>query len=190
MCNTDAHFVNMFLSAAHNLNILLTLFIMLAAAKILAEIFERLRQPAIVGEILAGVLIGPSLLNWVTSSEITNLLAEVGVIFLLFTVGLETKPVSIFRVGKLALLVAVLGVAAPFVAGYLLLQAWGGTVVQSLFIGTAMVATSVGITARVLSGMGVLDAPASRIILGAAVIDDILGLLILALVASACCRAN
>lgn len=175
----------MFLSAAHNLNILLTLFVMLAAAKVLAEIFERLRQPAIVGEILAGVLIGPSVLNWVTPSEVTNTLAEVGVIFLLFTVGLETKPVTIFRVGKLALIVAVLGVAAPFIAGYLLLQAWGGTVVQSLFIGTALVATSVGITARVLAGMGVLDAPASRIILGAAVIDDILGLLILALVASA-----
>lgn len=175
----------MLLSAAHNLNILLTLFVMLAAAKVLAEIFERLRQPAIVGEILAGVLIGPSVLNWVTPSEVTNTLAEVGVIFLLFTVGLETKPVTIFRVGKLALIVAVLGVAAPFIAGYLLLQAWGGTVVQSLFIGTALVATSVGITARVLAGMGVLDAPASRIILGAAVIDDILGLLILALVASA-----
>lgn len=174
----------MFLSAAPNLDILLTLFVMLAAAKVLAEIFERLRQPAIVGEILAGVLIGPSVLHWVTPSEITNTLAEVGVIFLLFTVGLETKPIAIFRVGKLALIVAVLGVAAPFVAGYFLLQAWGGTVVQSLFIGTAMVATSVGITARVLAGMGVLNAPASRIILGAAVIDDILGLLILALVAS------
>lgn len=175
----------MFLLANQGLDILLTLFVMMAAAKVLAEIFERLKQPAIVGEILAGVLIGPSVLNWVAPSEITRTLAEVGVIFLLFTVGLETKPVAIFRVGKIALLVAVLGVAAPFVAGYLLLQAWGGTVVQSLFLGTAMVATSVGITARVLTGMGLLDAPASRIILGSAVIDDILGLLILALVASA-----
>ena len=175
----------MFLLANQGLDILLTLFVMMAAAKVLAEIFERLKQPAIVGEILAGVLIGPSVLNWVAPSEITKTLAEVGVIFLLFTVGLETKPVAIFRVGKIALLVAVLGVAAHFVAGYLLLQAWGGTVVQSLFLGTAMVATSVGITARVLTGMGLLDAPASRIILGSAVIDDILGLLILALVASA-----
>lgn len=174
----------MFLLANQSLSTLLTLFVMMAAAKILAEIFERLRQPAIVGEILAGVLIGPSLLNLVTPSEITNTLAEVGVIFLLFTVGLETKPVAIFRVGKIAVIVAMLGVAAPFIAGYFLLQAWGGTVVQSLFIGTALVATSVGITARVLAGMGVLEAPASRIILAAAVIDDILGLLILALVAS------
>ena len=175
----------MLLFATQSLDILFTLFVMLAAAKVLAEIFERLRQPAIVGEILAGVLIGPSVLRWVAPSEITNTLAEVGVIFLLFSVGLATKPVAIFRVGRAALLVAVLGVAAPFVAGYFLLQSWGGTVVQSLFLGTAMVATSVGITARVLAGMGLLDAPASRIILGAAVIDDILGLLILALVASA-----
>ena len=185
LCDTAGRLVNMFLSAAPNLDILLTLFVMMAAAKVLAETFERLRQPAIVGEILAGVLIGPSVLNWVAPAEITNALAEVGVIFLLFTVGLETKPVSIFRVGKLAIIVAILGVAAPFVAGYFLLLAWGGTVVESLFIGTALVATSVGITARVLAGMGVLDARASRIILGAAVIDDILGLLILALVASA-----
>ena len=173
------------LSTNHNLDILLALFVMMAAAKVLAEIFERLRQPAIVGEILAGVLIGPSVLGWVAPSEITNTLAEIGVIFLLFTVGLETKPATIFRVGKTALLVAVLGVVAPFAAGYLLLQLWGGTVVQSLFLGTAMVATSVGITARVLNAMGLLDAPASRIILGAAVIDDILGLLLLALVMSA-----
>jgi Kef-type K+ transport system membrane component KefB len=175
----------MLLSTNHNLDLLLALFVMMAAAKVLAEIFERLRQPAIVGEILAGVLIGPSVLAWVAPSEITNTLAEIGVIFLLFTVGLETKPATIFRVGKTALLVAVLGVVAPFAAGYLLLQLWGGTVVQSLFIGTAMVATSVGITARVLNAMGLLDAPASRVILGAAVIDDILGLLLLALVMSA-----
>lgn len=175
----------MLLSTNHNLDILLALFVMMAAAKVLAEIFERLRQPAIVGEILAGVLIGPSLLGWVAPSEITNTLAEIGVIFLLFTVGLETKPATIFRVGKTALLVAVLGVVAPFAAGYMLLQFWGGTVVQSLFLGTAMVATSVGITARVLNAMGLLDAPASRVILGAAVIDDILGLLLLALVMSA-----
>ena len=175
----------MLLSTNHNVDILLALFVMMAAAKVLAEIFERLRQPAIVGEILAGVLIGPSVLGWVVPSEITNTLAEIGVIFLLFTVGLETKPATIFRVGKTALLVAILGVVAPFAAGYLLLQLWGGTVVQSLFLGTAMVATSVGITARVLNAMGLLDAPASRVILGAAVIDDILGLLLLALVMSA-----
>jgi len=173
------------LSTETGVNILLSLFVMLAAAKVIAEVFERLRQPAVVGEILAGVLIGPSVLGWVAPSELTNTLAEIGVIFLLFTVGLETKPSAIFKVGAKAALVAVLGVIAPFVAGYLLLWLRGATTVESLFLGTAMVATSVGITARVLAGMGVLSAQTSRIILGAAVIDDILGLLILALVSSA-----
>lgn len=164
--------------------VLLTLFIMLVAAKLMAELFERLRQPAVAGEILAGVIIGPSLLAWATPSEITSILAEIGVIFLLFTVGLETKPTAIFKVGKRAALVAVLGVIAPFLGGWLLMSAWGGTGVEALFVGTAMVATSVGITARVLSRMGLLDAPTARIILGAAVIDDILGLLVLAIVSS------
>lgn len=164
--------------------ILLTLLIMLAAAKILAEIFERLRQPAVVGEILAGVIIGPELLRWVAPTEITHTLAEIGVIFLLFTVGLETKPATIFQVAKRAVVVALLGVITPFLAGWVLMKAWGGSGLEALFLGTAMVATSVGITARVLSAMGVLDALTSRIILGAAVIDDILGLMILAVVSS------
>jgi Kef-type K+ transport system membrane component KefB len=161
---------------------LLALFIMLVAAKLMAELFERLRQPAIVGEILAGILIGPGVLNWVAPTYLTNSLAEIGVIFLLFTVGLETKPAAIFKVGLRAALVAVLGVIAPFVGGWLLMRAWGATSIEALFVGTAMVATSVGITARVLSAMGVLETTTARIILGAAVIDDILGLLILAVV--------
>jgi len=178
--------VNYFLAAATGgeARVLLTLFIMLVAAKLMAELFERLRQPAVAGEILAGVIIGPSLLGWAAPSEITSLLAEIGVIFLLFTVGLETKPASIFRVGKQAAVVAVLGVVAPMLGGWLLMRAWGSTSIEALFVGTAMVATSVGITARVLSGMGLLDAPTARIILGAAVIDDILGLLVLAIVSS------
>ena len=177
----------MFLAATtgHGTEILLTLFVMLLAAKLMAEIFERLRQPAVVGEILAGVMIGQGVLGWVAPSEMTDTLAEIGVIFLLFTVGLETKPSAIFNVGKSAFLVAVLGVIAPFVGGYLVMRAWGSTNIEALFIGTAMVATSVGITARVLSAMGVLDAPTSRVILGAAVIDDILGLLVLAVVSGA-----
>jgi Na+:H+ antiporter len=178
--------MNYFIGAAvgEETKVLLTLFIMLAAAKFMAELFERLRQPAVAGEIMAGILIGPSLLNLAAPSEITNILAEIGVIFLLFNVGLETKPAAIFKVGKSAAIVAVLGVILPFVAGWLLMKAWGSTSVESLFVGTALVATSVGITARVLSAMGLLDAPTARIILGAAVIDDILGLLVLAVVSS------
>ena len=164
--------------------VILSLFVMLAAAKIMAEIFERLRQPAVVGEILAGIVIGPSLLGWVTPSELITILAEFGVIFLLFTVGLETKPKDILRVGPRATIVAVLGVVIPFAAGFLIAMAWDGSSVEAMFIGAALVATSVGITARVLGSMGLLDLPTSRIILGAAVIDDILGLLILSLVSS------
>jgi len=164
--------------------ILISLFIMLAAAKVMAEIFERLRQPAVVGEILAGILIGPSLLGWVEPNEIIQMVAEIGVIFLLFNVGLETKPSAILNVGLRAALVAVVGVILPFIGGYLLMIAWGSPTIEALFIGTAMVATSVGITVRVLSALGVLDAPTSRIILGAAVIDDVLGLLVLAIVSS------
>jgi Na+:H+ antiporter len=178
--------MNYFIGAAmgEETRILLTLFIMLAAAKFMAELFERLRQPAVAGEIIAGILIGPSLLNLAAPTEITSILAEIGVIFLLFNVGLETKPAAIFKVGKSAAMVAVLGVVLPFIAGWLLMKAWGSTRVESLFVGTALVATSVGITARVLSAMGLLDAPTARIILGAAVIDDILGLLVLAVVSS------
>jgi Kef-type K+ transport system membrane component KefB len=165
-------------------SVLLALFVMLAAAKLMAEIFERLRQPAVVGEILAGVVIGPSLLGWVAPSELINILAEIGVIFLLFTVGLETKPQAIFQVGRRALIVAVLGVVLPFIAGYAIAIWWDGLFVEAMFVGAALVATSVGITARVLGSMGLLDLQTSRIILGAAVIDDILGLIILSLVSS------
>lgn len=164
--------------------VLLTLFIMLVGAKLMGELFELLRQPSVAGEIVAGVIIGPAVLNLAAPSAIINVLAEIGVIFLLFNVGLETKPAAIFRVGKRAALVAVLGVAVPLLGGWFLMRCWGGNSIEALFVGTAMVATSVGITARVLSGMGLLDAPTARIILGAAVIDDILGLLVLTVVSS------
>ncbi|MBI4470648.1 MAG: cation:proton antiporter [Acidobacteria bacterium] len=170
--------------------VLLGLLIIFASAKLMAELFERLRQPAVIGEIFAGILIGPSVLKWVEPTEITNVLAEVGVIFLLFTVGLDTQTRDLFRVGKRALAVAVLGVIVPFLIGYLLME-WLGydwlgdhSKIESIFVGAAMVATSVGITARVLGDMGLLHLEVSRIILGAAVIDDVLGLIVLAVVSS------
>ncbi|MGB7209119.1 MAG: cation:proton antiporter, partial [Pyrinomonadaceae bacterium] len=173
-----------FAAAIDHSAVILSLFVMLAAAKIMAEVFERLKQPVVVGEILAGIVIGPSLLGWVAPSELITILAEIGVIFLLFTVGLETKPQAIFQVGKRAVVVAVLGVLLPFVAGYFIAMWWDGDFVEAMFVGAALVATSVGITARVLGSMGLLDLQTSRIILGAAVIDDILGLIILSLVSS------
>ena len=169
-------------AAVDHSTVLLSLFLILAAAKVMAEIFERLKQPAVVGEILAGVIIGPSLLGWVEPSDLLAIIAEIGVIFLLFMVGLETKPQDILRVGKRAFLVGTLGVVFPFIAGYGIAMWWDGSFVEAMFIGAAMVATSVGITARVLGSLGLLDRETSRIILGAAVIDDILGLIILSVV--------
>src|SRR5688572_11198902 len=105
--------------------VLFTLFVIFTAAKLSAEIFERLRQPAVVGEILAGVIIGPSLLNLVEPSDVTRALAEIGVILLLFTVGLEINPTALFKVGGRAMLVAVSGVIVPFIAGWMLMYLWG-----------------------------------------------------------------
>lgn len=174
----------LFVAEGHG-RILVTLFVALLAAKLMAELFERLRQPAVVGEILAGVLIGPAVLNWVQPTDVLEALAEIGVIFLLFTVGLETRPSDIYKVGSTAMASAILGVIVPFIAGWALLSLWPGySWVEAVFLGAAMVATSVGITARVLSGMGLITAKASRVILAAAVIDDVIGLLVLAVVSS------
>jgi Kef-type K+ transport system membrane component KefB len=181
MMSGDFAFV---LASAGGEKMLLTLFVMFVAAKLAAEIFERLKMPAVAGEILAGVIIGPSVFALIAPDELTSALSEIGVIFLLFLVGLETKPADIFRVGARATLVAVLGVIVPFAFGYLIMLAWGEGKIEAIFAGAAMVATSVGITARVLGQMGLLSLQTSRIILGAAVIDDILGLLILAVVSS------
>jgi Kef-type K+ transport system membrane component KefB len=170
--------------ADEHTRLLFTLFIMFVAAKLFAEIFERLKQPAVAAEILAGVIIGPSVLNLVQPSELTSTLAEIGVIFLLFRVGLETRPADVFSVGWRATLVAVLGVIVPFIAGYGIFALYDKPRIEAIFVGAALVATSVGITARVLGQMKVLGAESSRIILGAAVIDDVLGLLILAVVSS------
>ena len=178
-------FHELLLAVAPRGQVLLSLFIVLVAAKLAAELFERLRQPAVVGEIIAGVIIGPAVLNIVQPTDVLEALAEVGVVFLLFTVGLETRPSDIFKVGGSATAVAVLGVIIPFVAGWGLLSLWPGhSWVEAVFLGAAMVATSVGITARVLSGMGLITAEASRVILAAAVIDDVIGLLVLAVTTS------
>jgi Na+:H+ antiporter len=173
------------LTGGSHAKILLAFFIILVSAKLMAELCERLGQPAVIGEIIAGVIIGPGLLNLVQPSDVTSALAEIGVIFLLFSVGLETHPSHILKVGGTATLVAVLGVIVPFIAGWGLLSLWPGhSPVEAVFLGATMVATSVGITARVLSVMGLISAEASRVVLAAAVIDDVIGLLVLAVVSS------
>jgi Kef-type K+ transport system membrane component KefB len=162
----------------------LALLIIFGSAKLLAEVCERLGQPGIVGEILAGALVGPSVLGWITPNETLKALSDLGVMFLLFGVGLEVKASELLKVGGKATLVATIGVIVPFFAGWGILAAWGAPQIESVFVGAAMVATSVGITASVLSARGVLHEVASQVILAAAVIDDVLGLIVLAVVSS------
>ena len=166
----------------HSDSIPLMLLVVFGSAKLLGEVFERLRMPGIVGEILAGILIGPGVLRWIAPNDVLNALAELGVMFLLFGVGLEIKRSDLLRVGRIATLVASLGVVAPFFLGWGILAWWGAPRVEGIFVGAAMVATSVGITAKVLNDRGLLSMRASQVILAAAVIDDVLGLLVLAVV--------
>ena len=169
---------------AASVNIPLAMLIVFGSAKLLAEIFERLRLPGIVGEILAGTLIGPSVFGWIEPGTVLNALADLGVMFLLFDAGLHVKSSELLKVGRTAMLVAMLGVATPFAAGYGLLRWWSAPAHECLFVAAAMVATSVGVTAQVLASKGLLETRAARIILAAAVMDDLLGLLVLAVVSS------
>ncbi|EIL91885.1 MULTISPECIES: cation:proton antiporter [Rhodanobacter] len=173
----------------HAADILLTLFVIFVAAQIGAEIAQRIKLPGVVGEIAAGCVIGPSLLGWLSPEQILpgtplDVLAEIGVVLLLFSVGLETRLDDLKKVGKSALLVGVLGVIIPFVAGALWAHGEGFEWIKSMFVAAAFVATSAGITARVLQQLGVLQRIESRVILGAAVIDDILAMLLLGVVSS------
>src|SRR3954469_2840310 len=154
------------------LQIPLSMLIVFASAKLLSEVFERLGQPGIVGEIIAGILIGPHALAWMAPNDVLRILSDLGVMFLLFRVGLEVKASELMKVGGTALAVAVAGVIVPFFAGWGLCSLWGEPRIESIFTGAAMVATSVGITAQVLASRGFLDMRASRVILAAAVVDD------------------
>lgn len=158
------------------------LSILIAATQIMGWVFRRLGQPAVIGELLAGVIVGSSLLGLVEENEVLEFISELGAVFLLFMVGLETRLKDILSVGVPAVVVAVLGIVLPFAGGYLYGGVLGFDQLASLFLGTALVATSVGITARVLGELGVISKSYSRIILGAAVIDDVLGLILLAVV--------
>ena len=158
----------------------LAMLVIFASAKLLAEVFERLGISGIVGEIAAGVLIGPSMLAWVAPNELTISLADLGVMFLLFRVGLEVKPDELLKLGGSATLVAVSGVIVPMIMGWGILRFWGAPQIEAIFVGASMVATSVGITAQVLAAKGLLQQKSAQIILAAAVIDDVLGLLVLA----------
>lgn len=165
-------------------SVLVDLFVLFAAAKVAGELFEAVRQPAVVGELLAGILVGPYVLGWVSAdADVLDVLAELGVIILLFTVGLETSVNALRKVGRLAISVGVLGVVLPFAAGAGLMLLLGYERLDALFVGAALMATSVGVTARVLRDLGAITTKVARVVLGAAVVDDILAIVVLAVVA-------
>ncbi|MCI0391725.1 MAG: cation:proton antiporter [Acidobacteria bacterium] len=173
--------------------VLIGVTVILVIAKLGGELFERFRQPAVLGELIGGITLGNLALAGFTAAEplktneVIGALAEIGVIILLFEVGLESNLAEMMEVGWSSLLVAVAGVVAPFFLGWGVAAYFlpGESLLAHIFIGATLCATSVGITARVLKDMGKLQTREARIILGAAVIDDVLGLLILAVVAGA-----
>lgn len=154
----------------------------LVAARLFGEAAQRIGQPAVLGELIAGVVVGPAALGLVPVSESIFLLAEIGVILLLFEVGLETDIDELARVGVLAAAVAAVGMILPFAGGWLTARALGHSSLTAVFVGAALTATSIGITARVLSEIQALETREGRVILGAAVVDDVLGLVVLAVV--------
>jgi Kef-type K+ transport system membrane component KefB len=182
-------------SSVHGLDpfVLLSLALMLLVAKLGGELFTKLRQPAVLGELIGGILLGSLSLfgvAWVErlrADAIVGALAEIGVIILLFEVGLESNLGEMRAVGWSSFLVATFGVVVPFFLGWGVAALFipGEPLLGHVFIGATLCATSVGITARVLRDLGKLQTREAGIILGAAVIDDVMGLLILAVVAGA-----
>ena len=168
----------------------LEIAIILVAAKFGAELMRRINQPAVIGELVIGIIIGYYGLGFLPhfeSGDVVSTLAEIGVVLLLFEVGLETNLDEFIELGSTSLLVALIGVLAPFALGFGSIYALNlGGEDQfgiALFVGAAMTATSVGITARVFGDLGALKSREAKTIIGAAVVDDILGLLILTVVA-------
>ncbi|MGD8591129.1 MAG: cation:proton antiporter, partial [Chromatiales bacterium] len=159
----------------------LHLVIILLSARLLAELAVRLKTPSVIGELAAGVVLGPSLLGWIEPENALALLAEIGVILLLFDVGLETDVSRLIRTGMRSLVVATSGFALPFVFGFALAyQVFDLPLLQSLFIGGTLTATSIGITVRVLSDLRRQNSTEGQVVLGAAVLDDVLGVILLA----------
>ena len=159
------------------------LVLVLALAKLFGFLAKRIGQPAVLGELVAGVVLGTSALGLIRpDSQVFHLLSELGVVILLVEIGLETDLGQLMRVGGASTAVAVAGVILPFAGGYAAGLALGFSPLVSIVLGATLTATSVGITARVLADLGRLHDPESQVILGAAVIDDVLGLIILAVV--------
>jgi Kef-type K+ transport system membrane component KefB len=160
----------------------LQLAIILISARVAAEVATRVGAPSVIGELIAGIILGPSLLGLVQVSEVIHLLAEIGIILLLFEVGLETDLTRLARTGSRSVVVALGGFVAPFCLGFVLSRyLFGQELLIALFIGGALTATSIGVTVRILRDVGRQNSHEGQVVLGAAVIDDIMGVLLLAL---------
>ena len=164
---------------------MLGVFILFVGAKVGEEVARRLGQPSVVGELLGGFLVGPGFLALVVPGETAFVLAEIGVVILLFSVGLEVRLDDLLAVGRPAVLTAIAAMVLPIAAGLAIGLATGEPLSSAAFIALALSATSIGITSRVLAEMGVLDRTFARVVLGAAVIDDILALILIGLVSGA-----
>ncbi|MDB4908298.1 MAG: nhaS3 [Gemmatimonadetes bacterium] len=163
--------------------VLVALVAMLVLAKLFGRLAQRVGQPAVLGELVAGVLLGASVLGVVDPAQpAVHALAQAGVVLLLFGIGLETDLRALWSVGSAATAVAVTGMVLPFASGYAAARLLGIAVAPALVCGAALCATSVGISSRVLADLGLLQAPEGRVVLGAAVLDDVIGLVILAVV--------
>jgi Kef-type K+ transport system membrane component KefB len=160
----------------------LTLLIILLTARIFAELATRLQAPSVIGELFAGVVLGPSLLGWIEPTEAIRLMAGIGIILLLFEVGLETDVKRLVSTGMESIVVALAGFILPFLFGFgLAYGLFELPLLVSLFIGGTLTATSIGITVRVLSDLKRQHSKEGQIVLGAAVLDDVMGVVLLAL---------
>lgn len=178
---------------SHFVQVIIGVCILLFAAKLMAELFVRLKLPIVLGELLAGMIIGPfaigSLLviqgeTLLQLSEEVKILGEIGAIIILFLAGLEMTPREFIKGGKASFTVGTLGVIVPFIVGFFVFQFFGFHAYQAMLVATALTATSIAISVQVLSEFGKLKSPEARLIIGAAVVDDILAIAVLSVVTS------
>lgn len=166
-------------------HLLLVLVAIIVATKVSGALAQRVGQPAVLGELLAGVLLGSSALKLLDPTDpVVHALSELGVLILLFQIGLHTDLRSLAKVGSTALVAGTVGVVLPFVGGFGVATMMGVEMLPAIVIGAALTATSIGISARVLSDLGQLKSPEGQVVIGAAVFDDVVGLIILSIVAS------
>lgn len=181
------------MAEVHFIETIIGVGILLFAAKLMAELFLRLKLPIVLGELLAGIIVGPFALGsffivdgkqLLQINDEIRILGEIGAIVILFMAGLEMTPKEFLRGGKASFTVGTLGVVIPFFAGYFIFQMFGFEALQSMLIATALTATSIAISIQVLSEFGKIKSPEARLIIGAAVVDDILAIAVLSVVSS------